>query len=50
MGTNVYGIGETGHYYFQKTPAELNLNECLYLAQLSQVQKKKFMYQFNDQN
>jgi membrane carboxypeptidase/penicillin-binding protein PbpC len=47
-GPNVYGIGEASHYYFQKTPAELNLNECLYLARII-PSPKKFMYQFNDQ-
>ncbi|SDW03690.1 Transglycosylase [Flavobacterium degerlachei] len=47
-GPNVYGIGEASRYYFQKTPAELNLNECLYLARII-PSPKKFMYQFNDQ-
>lgn len=47
-GPNVYGIGEASRYYFQKAPAELNLNECLYLARII-PSPKKFMYQFNDQ-
>jgi hypothetical protein len=47
-GPNVYGIGEASRYYFQKTPAELTLNECLYLARII-PSPKKFMYQFNDQ-
>ncbi|MBC7747606.1 MAG: transglycosylase domain-containing protein [Methylotenera sp.] len=47
-GPNVYGIGEASQFYFQKTPAELSLNECLYLARII-PSPKKFMYQFNDQ-
>lgn len=31
-GPNVYGIGEAASFYFQKSPAELSLNECLFLA------------------
>lgn len=33
-GPNVYGITEAAQYYFQKTPAELNLDESLYLANI----------------
>jgi hypothetical protein len=47
-GPNVYGIGEASHFYFQKNPSELTLNECLYLARII-PSPKKFMYQFNDQ-
>ncbi|PRZ26137.1 transglycosylase domain-containing protein [Flavobacterium granuli] len=47
-GPNVYGIGEASHFYFQKSPSELNLNECLFLARII-PSPKKFMYQFNDQ-
>jgi Transglycosylase len=47
-GPNVYGIGEAAQFYFQKTPAELTLNECLFLANII-PSPKKFMYQFNDQ-
>lgn len=47
-GPNIYGIGEASHFYFQKTPAELTLNECLFLANII-PSPKKFMYQFNDQ-
>ena len=47
-GPNVYGIGEASRFYFQKTPSELNLNECLYLARII-PSPRKFMYQFNDQ-
>ncbi len=47
-GPNVYGIGEASQFYFQKNPAELTLNECLFLANIIPC-PKKFMYQFNDQ-
>ncbi|HEX8577462.1 MAG TPA: transglycosylase domain-containing protein [Flavobacterium sp.] len=47
-GPNVYGIGEASRFYFQKHPADLNLNECLFLANII-PRPKKFMYQFNDQ-
>ena len=33
-GNNVYGIGEASRYYFEKTPAELNLGESIYLASI----------------
>jgi hypothetical protein len=33
-GPNVYGIGEAARYYFDKTPAELNLGESIYLASI----------------
>lgn len=45
-GPNVYGIGEASRFYFQKSPSELTLNECLYLASII-PSPKKFMYQFN---
>lgn len=47
-GPNVYGIGEASLFYFQKSPSELTLNECLYLATII-PSPKKFMYQFNDE-
>ncbi|MBP4138023.1 transglycosylase domain-containing protein [Flavobacterium geliluteum] len=47
-GPNVYGIGEASHFYFQKSPADLSLNECLFLATII-PKPRKFMYQFNDQ-
>jgi hypothetical protein len=47
-GPNIYGIGEASHFYFQKSPSQLTLNECLYLAQII-PSPRKFMYQFNDQ-
>ena len=30
-GPNVYGIGEASQFYFQKSPSQLSLNECLFL-------------------
>ncbi|MCC9072573.1 transglycosylase domain-containing protein [Flavobacterium sp. F-65] len=47
-GPNVYGIGEASHFYFQKSPSELSLNECLFLATII-PSPRKFTYQFNDQ-
>ena len=47
-GPDVYGIGEAAQYYFQKTPADLTFNECLFLARVI-PSPKKFMYQFNDE-
>lgn len=46
-GPNVYGIGEASHYYFQKSPSELTLDECLFLGSII-PSPKKFMYKFND--
>jgi hypothetical protein len=47
-GPNVYGIGEASRFYFEKNPADLTLNECLFLARII-PSPRKFMYQFNDQ-
>ncbi|MGL5111025.1 MAG: transglycosylase domain-containing protein [Flavobacterium sp.] len=47
-GPDVYGIGEASRFYFQKTPSELDLNECLYLARII-PSPRKFMYQFNEE-
>lgn len=47
-GPNVYGIGEASRFYFQKSPSELSLNECLFLATII-PSPRKFTYQFNDQ-
>lgn len=47
-GPNVYGIGEASHFYFQKSPSALNVDECLFLATII-PKPRKFMYQFNDQ-
>lgn len=44
-GPNVYGIGEAARFYFQKSPAELTLNEALYLASII-PSPKGFMYKF----
>jgi Transglycosylase len=33
-GRNIYGIGEASHYYFGKSPSELTLGECIYLASI----------------
>ncbi len=45
-GPNVYGIGEASHFYFQKSPSQLSLNESLYLATII-PRPKGFMYQFD---
>jgi len=45
-GPNVYGIGEASRFYFNKTPANLNLKECLFLASIV-PKPKKFMWQFD---
>ena len=34
MGNNVYGIGEATRYYFGKSPAELNIGEGIFLANI----------------
>jgi hypothetical protein len=47
-GPNVYGIGEASHFYFQKRPLDLSVDECLYLATII-PKPRKFMYQFNDE-
>ena len=45
-GPNVYGIGEAATFYFQKSPSQLTLNECLFLANII-PSPRKFLYQFN---
>jgi membrane peptidoglycan carboxypeptidase len=47
-GPNVYGIGEASHFYFQKSPADLSLKECLFLATIV-PKPKKFMWQFDNE-
>ena len=47
FGPNVYGIGEASQYYFGKTPAELTLKECLFLATII-PKPKGFMYRFDE--
>ena len=44
-GPNVYGIGEAAQFYFQKTPINLTLNECLFLATII-PRPKGFMWRF----
>jgi len=48
-GPNVFGIGEAASFYFQKSPADLNLNECLFLATII-PKPKGFMYRFDDEH
>ena len=45
-GPNIYGIGEASHFYFQKKPSDLNLNECLFLATII-PKPKGFMGRFD---
>jgi hypothetical protein len=47
-GPNVYGIGEASQFYFQKSPADLSLTECLFLSTIV-PKPKKFMRLFDDQ-
>jgi len=47
-GPNVYGIGEAAHFYFQKSPIDLTLKECLFLATIV-PKPKKFMWQFDNE-
>lgn len=47
-GPDVYGIGEAASYYFEKSPSQLTLDECLYLASII-PRPKGFMWQFNDE-
>ena len=47
-GPNVYGIGEAAQFYFQKSPANLNLKECLFLATII-PKPKKFMWEFDNE-
>jgi len=45
-GPNIYGIGEASHFYFQKSPHDLNVNECLFLATII-PNPKGFMSRFD---
>ncbi|ALM49055.1 glycosyl transferase [Flavobacterium psychrophilum] len=47
-GPDVYGIGEAAAYYFDKSPSQLTLDECVYLASII-PRPKGFMWQFNEQ-
>jgi hypothetical protein len=44
-GPGIYGIGEASQFYFQKRPADLTLNECLFLATII-PRPKGFMWRF----
>jgi hypothetical protein len=46
LGPNVYGIGEAAPYYFSKRPADLNLNESIFLAGLL-PRPKAFRFAFD---
>ncbi|ARK13089.1 transglycosylase domain-containing protein [Fibrella sp. ES10-3-2-2] len=43
-GKNIYGIGEAARYYFDKSPAELNLGESIFLAFVIPSPKKALNY------
>lgn len=45
-GPDVYGIGEAAQYYFSKKPAQLSLNECIFLAGII-PNPKYFRYAFD---
>jgi Transglycosylase len=45
MGNNVYGIGEASRYYFGKSPAELNIGESIFLANIV-PKPKAALYKF----
>ncbi|MHA4893740.1 transglycosylase domain-containing protein [Pedobacter sp. PWIIR3] len=45
MGRNVYGIGEATRHYFGKTPAELNIGEGIFLANIV-PRPKAALYKF----
>lgn len=48
-GPNVYGIAEASQFYFQKRPWDLNINQCLFLAQII-PNPKGFMSKFDSDN
>lgn len=45
-GPGVYGIGEAARFYFSKTPAELSLEESIFLSSII-PRPKYFKYSFN---
>jgi len=47
-GPNVYGLGEASEFYFSKKPAELQLNECIFLTSII-PKPKHYKWSFNDQ-
>lgn len=46
-GPGVYGIGEASRFYFNKTPTQLTLGECIFLANII-PKPKAFKYTFDD--
>lgn len=48
-GPNIYGIAEASQFYFQKKPWDLNINQCLFLAQII-PNPKGFMAKFDENN
>lgn len=48
-GPNIYGIAEASDFYFQKKPWDLNINQCLFLAQII-PNPKGFMAKFDSNN
>lgn len=48
-GPNIYGIAEASEFYFQKKPWDLNINQCLFLAQII-PNPKGFMAKFDANN
>jgi len=47
FGPNVYGIGEASNFYFSKKPADLTIEESIFLAMIV-PRPKWFMYHFNE--
>lgn len=47
LGPNVFGIGEAAHFYFKKTPAQLTLEESIFISMIV-PRPKWFMYQFDE--
>ena len=47
-GPNVYGIGEASRFYFNKKPAQLNLNESVFLSAII-PNPKYYKYHFTPQ-
>jgi len=45
-GPGIYGIGEASRFYFSKTPAELSLEESIFLSSII-PRPKYFKYSFN---
>ncbi|KAB2866585.1 MAG: hypothetical protein F9K37_13910, partial [Bacteroidales bacterium] len=48
-GPNVYGVKEACHYYFNKKPNEISLQEALFLAYIV-PRPTKFKWVFDDEN